>query len=157
MKASNVPPSTWERWFTISSEKVTLWTGYEAVGNPTAVRRTCATCLPEINSSHIVNIAMTYWRMAARLLGLRVRIPPGHGCLSLSSECCVLSIIGIWVGLITRPEESYQVWCDWAWSRSLDNEKALGPLGAVAPCIKKRHNQLNYFRLSFSDAVKMAY
>jgi len=42
---------------------------------------------------------------AARLLGLRVRIPPG-AWTSVSCECCVLSGRGIRVGLITRPEES---------------------------------------------------
>ena len=41
---------------------------------------------------------------ASRLLGLRVRILPGHGCVSC--ECCVLSGKGLCVGLITRPEES---------------------------------------------------
>jgi hypothetical protein len=48
---------------------------------------------------------------AVRLLGLRVRIPQGHGCLSVSLECRVLSGRGLCVGLITRPEESYRVWC----------------------------------------------
>jgi hypothetical protein len=33
----------------------------------------------------------------------------GHGCLSVVS--CVLSGRGLCVGLITRPEESYRVWC----------------------------------------------
>jgi hypothetical protein len=47
---------------------------------------------------------------AARLLRLWVRIPPG-ACLSVSCECCVLSGRGLRVGLITRPEESYRVWC----------------------------------------------
>jgi hypothetical protein len=47
---------------------------------------------------------------AARLLGLRVRIPPGAG-MSVSCECCVLSGRGLCVGLITRPEESYRLWC----------------------------------------------
>jgi hypothetical protein len=28
-----------------------------------------------------------------------------------SCECCVLSGRGLCVGLITRPEESYRVWC----------------------------------------------
>jgi hypothetical protein len=46
----------------------------------------------------------------ARLLGLRVRIPP-RAWMSVSCECCVLSGRGLCVGLITRPEESYQVWC----------------------------------------------
>jgi hypothetical protein len=31
--------------------------------------------------------------------------------MSVSCECCVLSGTGMCVGLITRPEESYRVWC----------------------------------------------
>jgi hypothetical protein len=30
-------------------------------------------------------------------------------------ECSVLSGRGICVGLITRPKESYRVWCGWVW------------------------------------------
>jgi len=45
---------------------------------------------------------------AARLLRLLVRIPLGVW-LSLSCGCCVLSNIGICMGLITRPEELYRV------------------------------------------------
>jgi len=47
---------------------------------------------------------------AVRLLGLRVRIPQG-AWMSFSSKCCVLSARGLLVGLITRPEESYRIWC----------------------------------------------
>jgi hypothetical protein len=47
---------------------------------------------------------------AARLLGLWVRIPP-RARMSVSCECCVLSGRGLCDGLITRPEESYRVWC----------------------------------------------
>jgi hypothetical protein len=47
---------------------------------------------------------------AVGLLGLRVRIPPG-AWMSVSYECCVLSGRGLYVGLITRPEESHRVWC----------------------------------------------
>ena len=47
---------------------------------------------------------------AARWLRLRVRIPPEAG-MSFSCECCVLSGRGLCVWLITRPEESYRVWC----------------------------------------------
>jgi hypothetical protein len=47
---------------------------------------------------------------AARFLGSRVRIPPG-AWMSVSCECGVLSRRGLCVGLITRPEESYRVWC----------------------------------------------
>jgi hypothetical protein len=48
--------------------------------------------------------------MGARLLRLWVRIPQG-AWMSVCSECCVLSGRGLCVGLITRPEESYRLWC----------------------------------------------
>ena len=47
---------------------------------------------------------------AARLVGLRVRIPPGTW-MSVSCKCCVLSGRGLYVGLITRPEEFHPVCC----------------------------------------------
>jgi hypothetical protein len=47
----------------------------------------------------------------------------------ISCDCCVLSGRGLCVGLITRPEESYRVWCVWKWSWSLDNEEALPTRG----------------------------
>jgi hypothetical protein len=43
---------------------------------------------------------------AAHLLCLRFRIPAEHG-MSVSCESCVLSDRGLWVGLITSPEDSY--------------------------------------------------
>ena len=55
---------------------------------------------------------------AARLLGLWVRIPL-RVLISVCCKSCVLSL------LITRPEESYRVWCVWVWSRHINNEKAL--------------------------------
>jgi hypothetical protein len=48
--------------------------------------------------------------VSARLLGLRVRIPP-EAWLSVACECCVLSGRGLCVMPITSPEESYRVWC----------------------------------------------
>ena len=47
---------------------------------------------------------------AARLLRLWVRIPPG-AWMSDCCECRVLLGRGLWDELITRPEESYWVWC----------------------------------------------
>ena len=47
---------------------------------------------------------------AASLLRLWVRIPPG-AWMSVSCECCVLSGKGLGDELITRPEESYRLWC----------------------------------------------
>jgi hypothetical protein len=49
------------------------------------------------------------WSAAARLLGLRVRIPPG-AWMPVFCEFCVLSGRGLCVGLIIRPEEFYRVW-----------------------------------------------
>jgi hypothetical protein len=60
-----------------------------------------------------------------RLLGLRVRIPPG-AWTSVSCECCVLSGRGLCVWPIGRPEESYRVW-----SWRLDNEEALAHWGLL--------------------------
>jgi hypothetical protein len=45
-----------------------------------------------------------------------------HGCLSLVSV--VLSGAGLCAGLITRPDESYRVWCVCD-RESLDNEETL--------------------------------
>jgi hypothetical protein len=67
---------------------------------------------------------------AARLLGLRVRNTPGPS-MSVSYKCCVLSGRGLCIGLITRPEESYRLWCVWVWSWSLDNEEALAHYGLL--------------------------
>jgi hypothetical protein len=47
---------------------------------------------------------------AARLLGLRVRIPP-EAWMSVFCQYCVLSGRGLCDRLITRPEKSYRVWC----------------------------------------------
>jgi hypothetical protein len=66
-----------------------------------------------IYSSH----SRSQWRRGLRrgsaaplLLGLWVRITT-ETWMSVSCECCVLSGRGLCVGLITRPEESYRVWC----------------------------------------------
>jgi hypothetical protein len=47
---------------------------------------------------------------AARLLRLWVRIPL-EAWMSVCCECCVLSGSGLCDELITRPEESYRLWC----------------------------------------------
>ena len=48
--------------------------------------------------------------LAARLLRLRVRIPPG-AWMFVCCECCVLSGRGLCDELITCPEKSYRLWC----------------------------------------------
>ena len=47
---------------------------------------------------------------AACLLRSWVRIPPG-AWIFVCCECCVLSGRGLYDELITRPEESYRLWC----------------------------------------------
>ena len=49
------------------------------------------------------------WSLAARLLRLWVRIPPG-AWIFVCCECCVLSGRGLCDGLIIRSEESYRLW-----------------------------------------------
>jgi len=46
----------------------------------------------------------------ARLLRLLVRMPPG-ALTSACCDCCMLSGRGLCDELITRPEESYRLWC----------------------------------------------
>jgi len=46
---------------------------------------------------------------AAYLLGMRVRIPVGG--MNVCCECCALSGRSLCDGLVTRPEESYRLWC----------------------------------------------
>ena len=75
--------------------------------------------------------------VAARWLGLRARISPGAS-MSLSWECCMLSGNGLCVCLISRPEESYRLWCVWVWSWSLGNEEILAHLGLL--CQEKSTN-----------------
>ena len=55
----------------------------------------------------------------------------GHVCLSVCSECCVLSGRGLCDGLITHPELSYRVWCIWVWLWSHSNEEALAYWGLL--------------------------
>jgi hypothetical protein len=42
--------------------------------------------------------------------GTEKKIPPG-AWMSVSCECCVMSGRGLCDGLVTRPEESYRLWC----------------------------------------------
>jgi hypothetical protein len=73
---------------------------------------------------------------AARLLGLWVRIP-SEAWMSVSCECCVLSARGRCVGVNTRLEESYRVWCVLVWSWSFYSEEALSHWGRRCGIEKK--------------------
>ena len=61
---------------------------------------------------------------AARPLKFWVRIPPGSR-ISVCCGCCVLSARDLYDELITRPEESYRLWCVVVWSRNPVSEEAL--------------------------------
>jgi hypothetical protein len=80
---------------------------------------------------------------AARLLGSWVRIPPG-AWMSVSCEWCALSGRGLCDELITRPEESYRLWCV---LNVCDHETSKwggpGPCRAVEPYKKKYILMLN--------------
>ena len=69
------------------------------------------------------------WSAAARLLRSWVQIPPG-AWMFVCCECCVLSGKGLCDELITRPEESYQLWCVVVCDlENLKNEEAMIRVG----------------------------
>ena len=87
---------------------------------------------------------------AARLLRLWVRIPP-RSWMSVCCECCVLSGRGLCDGLITRPEESYRMWCVAACDLETSWMRRPWPTGGF--CAKKRKNSYckNQQNLSFTQ------
>jgi hypothetical protein len=71
------------------------------------------------------------------------KIPP-RAWMSVSCKCCVMSGRGLCDGLITRPEESYRMWCV---SNVCDHETSTkrggpGPYRAVQPYKKERERDL---------------
>ena len=79
---------------------------------------------------------------AARLLGLWVRIPPG-AWMFVCCECYVLSGRSLCDELVTRPEESYRLWCvvvcglETSWMRRPWHTGGLEGGGGVAPKTNK--------------------
>jgi len=63
------------------------------------------------------------------------------GGMDVYRECCVLSGRGLCDGLITRPEEPYEVWCVWVCPWGLRNEDALPHCGLF------RHGKKKQYRL----------
>jgi len=56
------------------------------------------------------------WVCDRSLAGIAGCIPPGVW-MFVFCECCVLSVRGLWIWMITRPEESYRVLCvQWLWT-----------------------------------------
>ena len=69
---------------------------------------------------------------------------PAGAWMSVFCGCCVLSGRGLRIGLITRPKESYRVWCVWLsliWIP--DNEGALINKGCCA-MVKKLNQYCNW-------------
>jgi len=54
--------------------------------------------------------------VCGRLLSTNATSNTDGGMMFFSCECCVSLGRGLWDGPITRPEESYRVWCVWVWS-----------------------------------------
>ena len=73
---------------------------------------------------------------AAGPLKLWVRIPPG-AWLFVCCECCVLSGRSLCDGLITRPEESYQMWCVVVCDQETSNEEVEARYWAVENTTKR--------------------
>ena len=76
---------------------------------------------------------------AARLLKSWIRIPPG-AWMFVCCKCCVLSGKGLCDDLITRPEESYRMWCVVVCNlENLKNEEAITRVGSQRHSKKKVH------------------
>jgi hypothetical protein len=88
-------------------------------------------------------------------MGLWVRIPPVTW-MSVCCKCWVLSGRDIFIGLITRPEESYRVWCVWVWLRSLDNKDVLAHWGLLRHS-KKRNLLSNLLLIGHLPQVLNSY
>ena len=65
-----------------------------------------------------------------------VRIPPG-AWISVCCECCVLSGRGLCDELITRPEESYRLWCVIVWDLETSWMRRPWPTGGCCAQNKK--------------------
>jgi hypothetical protein len=90
---------------------------------------------------------------AARLLGLWVRIPPGHGCLSVVSVvCCQVDVSASVWSLVQRSSTECNVL---VWSWILDNEEALAHWGLL--CHGKKNSISNPKRLRWSRDSVLAF
>jgi len=76
------------------------------------------------------NLMVNKARVCGRLLAGIVGSNPTGARTRVSFQGCVLWGRGLCVGLMTRPDEFYRMWCVWMWSWSPV------PLGAVAPLQK---------------------
>jgi hypothetical protein len=77
----------------------------------------------------------------ARLLRLWIRIPPG-ACMSVCCECCVSASSGLGEELITRPEESYRLWCVVVCDLETSWMRRPWPTGGGGCCCAKSKNKI---------------
>ena len=95
--------------------------------------------------------------VAARLLRSWVRIPPG-AWMFFCCECCVLSGRGLCNELITRPEESYRLWCVVVYDlENLVNEEAMTRVGSQRhkKKIERRRSDSKSCRFSLTEAPRL--
>ena len=81
---------------------------------------------------------------AARLLRFWVRIPP-EAWTFICFECCVLSGRSLCDELITRPEESYRLWCVVVCDLETSWMRRPWPTGG---CCAKKNKQKHFFNLT---------
>jgi hypothetical protein len=90
---------------------------------------------------------------ASRLLKMWVRIPP-RAWMSVCCECCVLSGRGLCDEPITRPEESYQMWCVVVCDLETSWMRRPWPNGGC--CVKRKNhshtNLVRYIKLSLFNS-----
>jgi len=87
---------------------------------------------------------------ATRLLRSWVRTPPRAWKL-VCCECCILSGRGICDELITRPEESYRLWCVVMCDLETSRMRRPWPLWAAAPEKKMQYLALISYNLPLFD------
>jgi len=96
---------------------------------PASIQRLCRSHWPRV---------LRRRSAAARQLRSWVRIPPGSWMFVLC-ECCVLSGRGLCDELITRPDESYQLWCVVVCDlENLKNEEAMTRVGSQRHSKKRK-------------------
>ena len=83
---------------------------------------------------------------ASRLLRLWVRIPPGTW-MFVCCECYVLSGRGLCDELITRPEESYRLWCVVVCDLETSRMRRPWPTGGCRAKTNKQTNKRGLFSL----------
>jgi hypothetical protein len=98
---------------------------------------------------------------AARLLRSWVRIPLG-AWMFVCCECCVLSGRVLCDELITRPEESYRLWCVVVCDRNLKNEEAMTRVGSQRHSTKRNvilssSSSSSHHELHFDRPVSILY